>query len=45
MHVSPLGVQGGMSAAETMMPCAGLSSLRKGVQLAMISPWYTAVIV
>jgi hypothetical protein len=29
MHVSPPGVQGNMSAAETMMPRASLSDLSK----------------
>ena len=45
MHVGLLGLEGDMSVAETMMPCAKTCVLSKAFKPAMIRRRYTAVIV
>jgi hypothetical protein len=45
MHVGPPGLEGDMSVAETMMPCANASDLSKAFKPARISRWNTVVIV
>ena len=36
MHVGPLGLEGDMSEAETMMPCTNASDLSKAFKPVMI---------